>query len=509
MVTSKHRSRGKRAAINTIAELLLELVTAICAFILPRLILSHYGSANNGIVSSITQFIGCVAILKSGIGSVTRVALYRPLANGDYKTISSITNATSIFMRKIAFLFVIFTLSFSVIYPFAVNEDFSWLFTFSLVMILASSTFAQYFFGLTFQMVLEADQKNYIISIISILTTIINTIISSILIMQGYDIRVVKLFSALVFILPPIFYNIYVRKKYSIDASVKPDNKLIDQRWDAFGHQIANFVNTNTDIMVATVCLGVKEVSVYSVFYLIGHAIQRGVRAFSTGTTAAFGNMIAKDEEEHLKRNYRNYEFLITYISTVIISVAVVMITSFISLYTRGVSDVDYIRCDFGILMCIATYLTGMKLPCEQMINASGSFRKTKKYAYIEAALNIIISVVLSLAMGLNGIIIGTIVAALYKIATNNHYVSRYILKTNGLRIYRNMGYSLICFLAVGIVSLVFPLQSIGSYVEWGLFSVAIMSISIITSSLFAILFMKDDFVSIISRIIGLAKRKK
>ena len=54
------KTRSQKAVLNTGFELLLEVVTAICSFILPRLILSHFGSAYNGITSSITQFIGCV-----------------------------------------------------------------------------------------------------------------------------------------------------------------------------------------------------------------------------------------------------------------------------------------------------------------------------------------------------------------------------------------------------------------------------------------------------------------
>ena len=83
-------SRSKKALRNTFFQLLLEVVTAICGLILPRLILSRFGSAYNGITQSITQFISCVALLKSGIGSVTRAALYKPLAANDSEGISAI-----------------------------------------------------------------------------------------------------------------------------------------------------------------------------------------------------------------------------------------------------------------------------------------------------------------------------------------------------------------------------------------------------------------------------------
>ena len=75
--------RSKKALKNTLTAILSELVAIVCSFILPRLILSSFGSTYNGITSSITQFLSCVVLLRAGIGGVTRAALYKPLAEKD------------------------------------------------------------------------------------------------------------------------------------------------------------------------------------------------------------------------------------------------------------------------------------------------------------------------------------------------------------------------------------------------------------------------------------------
>ena len=134
------KSRSKKALLNTGFELILEVVTAVCSFILPRLILSYFGSAYNGITSSISQFISCVALLKSGIGSVTRAALYKPLAENDSEGISAIVNATSGFMRRVALIFSASIVVFSALYPFLVSDEFDWMFAFTLALILSISS---------------------------------------------------------------------------------------------------------------------------------------------------------------------------------------------------------------------------------------------------------------------------------------------------------------------------------------------------------------------------------
>ena len=79
--------RTKKALMNTVALLIYQIVAAICGLILPRLILSSFGSNYNGIVSSINQFINCVVLLRSGVGAVTRFALYKPLSEKNFSII--------------------------------------------------------------------------------------------------------------------------------------------------------------------------------------------------------------------------------------------------------------------------------------------------------------------------------------------------------------------------------------------------------------------------------------
>ena len=157
---SHQESRVKKAAVNSSVAIIGQMVAIICSFILPRLILTHFGSAYNGITSSISQFIECVVLLRAGVGGVTRAALYKPLAEGNNEEISSIINATQAFMKKVSITFLALLFLIACIYPFAVSDEFDWLFSFSLVLILGISTFAQNYFGITYQMLIQADQKN-------------------------------------------------------------------------------------------------------------------------------------------------------------------------------------------------------------------------------------------------------------------------------------------------------------------------------------------------------------
>ena len=499
-------SRTKKALKNTISELLLEIVTAICGLILPRLILSNFGSTYNGIIASITQFIGCVALLKSGIGSVTRAALYKPLAKKNSKELSQIILATEHFMRKIAIIFIALVLLMACFYPIIV-KDFSWLFTFSLVLILSLSTFAQYFFGLTYQMVLQADQKNYIISYVYIVSIIVNTIIASILIYLGATIHIVKLASSIIFVAPPIFYMLYVKKHYNINKKEKPNYNLISQRWDALGHQVANFINTNTDIILATVFLGVLEVSVYSVYYMIANSVKKLVIAITSGTTGAFGNMIAKKEKKLLKERFNQYELLVYIFASFFFTITYILYIPFIKIYTNGINDINYIRPYFALIICICEFFSCIKLPYEQVVFAAGKFKQTKKGAYIEAALNIIVSLVCLKFIGLYGIIVGTLTAAIYRTVRYSIYIRKNIINRHSMNTISKIFFASFVFIISVIIIRPIISISIHNYIQWFIVSIITsIIVGIITMTLTFIMF-KNDLNNIIKLLKNVFKK--
>lgn len=72
--------RKKKLLYNTITSFANQFITIICGFILPRLLLTTYGSEVNGLVSSITQFLSVISFMQLGVGAVIQSTLYEPLA---------------------------------------------------------------------------------------------------------------------------------------------------------------------------------------------------------------------------------------------------------------------------------------------------------------------------------------------------------------------------------------------------------------------------------------------
>lgn len=505
----KSNSRGAKAIINTASYFVYIFVDIICAFIVPRLILTNFGSSNNGIVSSITQFLSYTEFLYIGVTGATRAALYIPLSKGDKNSINAIICATSKFMQKVAFIFLGFLLALSVLYPLIVAEDYDYFFTFSLTLILGISSFFQYFFATTNRILLSADQKSYIITNISLITLILQTIVSVILIKIGSSLHVMKLGVAIIQILNPLVTNLYVKKVYKIDYSVEPDKNALKDRWNASAISIANFVNKNTDIIIITCFTNTLEVSVYTVYYLVINGISKVGSALSNGIEATFGNMIALGDEPTLKRNFSCYETIMFSVSSVIYASCMVLIVPFILIYTSGVSDVSYNRLAFGLLATLAGFFATVRHPYQSICQAAGKYRETRNGAILEAVINITLSIVLVIKFGLVGVTIGTLAAMIIRTFQYAIYSYKNIIKENFFNMVKRVCVSLLIIICTYLLFYYLPLPDIDNYLSWILLSIIVTTSATIFTLLFDIIFWKNDMVNLFRALKNIIKRKK
>lgn len=500
--------RSKKAVINILISFLLQVTAVICGLIIPKLIIENYGSNVNGMIMSITQFLSFIVLLEAGVGGVVRAALYRPLALKDSNSISRIIRATESFFRIIAIVFLLYIVLLAIFFPTIVNVEFEKLFTGSLVLIIGISTFFQYYFGLTYQILLQADQKQYISSIIQIFTLILNTILVVLLITNGASILYVKLGTAFIFIIRPIFLSIYIRKKYNINKQVLPDNKAIEKRWDGLGHHVAFLLHTSTDIVILTLFSNLKEISVYSIYYLVSSSVKKITVTFASSIEAAFGDIIAKNEKEVLRRNFSVFEFSIFFITTLIFSSTALLILPFVELYTSNVADADYYRPYFAFILLAAEVVFCLRVPYSAVVLAAGHFKETRNGAFIEAAINVTISIILVNFLGIIGVAIGTLCAMVYRTIEYVMYLSKNIIERNMKEFFKKVLVFSLGSIITFLVMSSFPTIDIVSFKLWIYYATLVVFISLIVITLTSIIFFKTE-LNILKQIISRLLKNK
>ena len=459
--------RGNKLIKNIILSLGVQLVTAICGFIIPKLIIEQYGSAVNGLVSSITQFLEYITFLEAGIGPVIKAALYKPIAKKDKNTIQDILKTSESFFKKIGYIFIVYLIILCIIYPKMINSQFDYWYTVSLIIILSLSIFAQYFLGITYSLYLQAEQKNYITYSIQIVTTVLNAIAVIFLVKFGQNIQTVKLVSSLIFVMRPILQNLYVRKKYKINLTNANNKFELKQKWDGLSQHVAYIIHNNTDIAVLTLMANITEVSVYSVYLLVVNGIRTIIQSFSSGVSALLGDMLAREEKENLEKTFNLYEFIHFSVITIIFYVTFVMIIPFVTVYTKGIKDVNYIRPVFASIMILAELFYACRQPYSSITFAAGHFKQLSKGAWIESISNLTISVVLTFFMGIEGVAIGTFISILIRTIEFISYASKNLLnRKKGIAIKR-IFVMIIEIIVLSFISKLLINMTIENYLDW------------------------------------------
>lgn len=422
-------TRKKRLAYNTISSLICQITTIVCGFILPRLILSTFGSEVNGLVNSITQFLGIISFLELGVGTVVQSSLYKPLAAHDDEQVSRIIKSANRFFRTLARIMFIYVISLAILYPMFVRHSFGYVYTATLIVILSISSFAQYYFGIVNRLLLTADQHGYVQYSAQTVAVILNTVMCFVLIKLGCGIQMVKLTTSLIFLLQPFTIYLYVRRHYYINHKIIYTEEPIKQKWNGIAQHVAAVILDGTDIVVLTIFASLSMVSIYSVYYIVVRGVKQLFLSMTNGIQSLMGELWARGKEGELKELFAWTEWVIHTGTIFVFGVAAITVVPFVEVYTKGVTDADYVQPLFAALLVAANAGHCLRLPYNLMILAAGHYKETQSNYIVAAVLNIVISVLAVSRFGLIGVAIGTLIAMCYQTVWMAWYDSKHLIK--------------------------------------------------------------------------------
>ena len=499
--------RKRRLFYNTISSLIFQLTTIICGFILPRLILTAFGSEVNGLVNSIIQFLGIISFLELGVGAVVQSTLYKPLAEKNYKDVSKIISSANRFFSRLGIILFIYVIFLIVFFPFFVEKKFDFWYTTTLIMAISISSFAQYFFGIVNRLLLNADQRGYVQYIAQTIAVIGNAVSCFILINLGAGIQVVKLTTSTIYLMQPIVVFFYVKKNYKIDKKIKYTEEPITQKWNGVAQHVAAIVLDGTDTIVLTLFATLEDVSIYSVYYLVVNGIKQLFMSLTNGVESLMGELWAKQELKELNKFFSWVEWIIHTGTIFIFGMTSVLVIPFIKIYTRGIHDANYIQCAFAFLLVIAHAGRCLRLPYNTFVLAAGHYKQTQNNYIVAAFLNIFISVLTVKRFGLVGVAIGTLVAMLYQTIWMAIYVSKNLINRPIGIFVKQILIDIITW-GVGVLVTKMIVMRGESFIEWTILAVKDAVVWIVILIGINFIFYKTKMLELIHKII-VRKNKK
>lgn len=216
--------------------------------------------------------------------------------------------------------------------------------------------------------------------------------------------------------------------------------------------------------------------------------------------------MIVRKEEKNLNKSFRTYELFYCTLITIVYIAAMVMIIPFVRVYTNGITDANYIRPMFAILIVSAELMWAIRLPYSSITLAAGHFKETMVGAWVEAGTNLILSIILVFKFGIIGVTIGTLVAMTIRTIEFIYHTSKYILKRPKIQSLIRVAILIIeVIIIVPIEISIIQSMQFESYIKWALVAIVICIINcVIVCAVNGIIYRKDvkDLLCMIKRII-------
>lgn len=421
-------SQTKKIKFNLISVVLCQVVTVAIGFILPRIYIENFGSAVNGVLSTIKQIFTYLCLLEAGVGLATSQALLKPVATGDKGRINSILAATKKHYTKIGFIYAAAVAVIGVVYCFFAKDIMNPATVIVLVLLNGIPSLITFFIQGKYCILLETDGMQYIITNSQTVLQTVSGLLKAAVLLLTDNLVLMQASYCLVASAQLIYVTLYARRHYKwLDFSADADFKAISQKNSVLVHQISAMVFNNTDILLLSFLSDFNTVSIYYIYNLFFSQVETFISSVVKGFNFALGQLFAVDTEAFTKK-FRIYESLFVTANFVVYTAMCVFLLPLIQIYTSGIEDANYINPTLVLLFSTAKMISAAKTPASQIIEYSGSFNSTKWHAVCEMIINLTFTVAGILKWGICGALAGTVAAIVFRYAVTVWYTNKKIL---------------------------------------------------------------------------------
>ena len=458
--------KKKNVLLNLIVSLSSQVITLIFGLVLPRLILLAWGSEYNGLLSSVTNIFRYLTLLEVGFNTATLQALYKSIGQNDIEQTSIIVRTSQMYYHRVSVVYASIVCIIAFGYPLIIYSEIPFWDIVAIILLQGAVGVINFSFRASYQQLLNAEGKYYIISLITLLSNLLTYAAKIAAIHVFHSVIIMQLFSVIVIIIQITIYTVYFNRHYKwLNKNVKPDKSILQNRKYYFIQQIAGLVFNSTDTFVLSVFCGLKVASVYAVYNLVYSALQQMISLIRSSTNFVLGQTFHQDKNR-FRMIYDAYSAMQSMIGGIMASISILLIISFIRLYTRNVTDIDYIDYIVAFLFSFNLMLECSRGTSLASANIAGKAPETTWRYILEAGINLGTSLILVNIIGIRGVLIGTSLAGIYRTTDSIIYTNRKVLERSPAKEIGVVGFDFLLYFGIAFLSYYVIKINAGSYVD-------------------------------------------
>lgn len=412
----KIKSRSQYSVLNMFTGIGGQIITMILGFVTRTVFIYTLGKSYLGISGLFSNILQVLSVTELGLESAIVFSLYKPIAQNDEEKILAIMTLYKKAYRVIGAIITVVGLCLIPLLPYLTKGKEEIINVTVVYLLYLSQTICSYLFFAYRRTIFTASQRNYIPSLISTAVKILSSVLEIVFLAVFGNFYLYVLVSVVSTIVTNLLVFFCSKKQYPYldrKATVKLTKDEVGViKKNVFGsaiYKVCGVVTNSMSNILISAIINIDTVGIYSNYVLFTNYIQTFLGLAFNSITASLGNLYATEGKEHNEFIFKCVNFLNFWLFGFCAVAFFVLVNPFILLW---LGDSSYhLGFSTVFLMFVNLTLVGLQYSVKNYRTAYGLMARGKYRPIFTIIVNLVTSIVLGHYIGLNGIILGSIIA--------------------------------------------------------------------------------------------------
>lgn len=392
---------------NLKLNLILTLSSGVLGFFVNSYFASYMGTDKLGLMKLFTQIVSYLCLVDLGISNASTYALYKPLAEKNILKLNITLSTIDYFYKRIS-LYILglgIVLAFFLHFFIKVSNYGNIIYVYWFLYVI--NTVVGYLFA-KYSILFTANQEYGYVRKIQGTGRIIFQLMQILFLIKIQSFSLFITIIILENLYNYYFYSIHYQKYYSYIKKVKTRNiDIIKDMKNLFWHKVGGVVVYNTDYIILVKYTSLSLVGIYSSYLMIYQIVMTIMNILTSVLIPKIGIFVAQNSKNEIYKYWKKLYTLYVLISTIFIICTYKLILPFVKLWLGD----NFLLPQLTVTLILINLFISLTRGITDVFKESYGFFDDTYTPILESILNLFFSLILVRKLGLDGVIIGTIVS--------------------------------------------------------------------------------------------------
>lgn len=391
---------------------IFSILIMLMTFWVRKVFFDTLGTELTGYYLLINQMLGFLNLAELGLGTASTYLLFKPLNDKNNHTLSITFYAIKSIYTVIQKVILIIGLLLTALLPFIVKSQIDLYNLYLPWIFFVFSTALSYNYSAE-SILLTADQKVHYLRIINGLGRVLCFLLQIVILKLNLGFIVFSILEVVSVLFQMYFFKKIVNQQYSLVCNFETD-ALLPVKKNIFGeikktfiHKVSGVLIFNTDYIIVSIFLGLAYVTSYSSYIMLAQAISFLITTLSVPLNSALGHYLHEKGNEAAVAKFMQINSIFMCGSSIF---AFCYYTASSGLITLWLGK-DVVLPDATVALLAFNCFCLIARTSVDIFKVAYGYMSDTHLPILEGCLNLIFSLILVQFMGINGVIIGTIIS--------------------------------------------------------------------------------------------------